>query len=136
VHLVKEHRQAAGTTIAAKRPAQVTTRSRGNRNWLGRDFNGDDFLALEWNHRNARCQRRSGSVCDERDQEDRISSTGFVAGSGAGNTAIVFDADQQPGRRVGGTICQADDRFNQVIVRQGAALFTFELDIERFTVPG
>jgi hypothetical protein len=61
---------------------------------LGRDFNDDDFLALARNDLNARGERRPGSVGDEGRQADWVGSPGFVTGSGAGNAAVIFHADE------------------------------------------
>jgi len=119
--------------VRANRASHVQTLGRADGNARHRNLDDEDCAFRKSHEFRATSQRWSRAISDERLHTLRFGHARFVARTRAGDSSIVFYADEQIPRFVSHTIGKTDDGLNEIAVIQRLALFAFELDRAGFS---
>ena len=133
LHLVEVQRRARRLAVPADDPAQVASIRRADRLTHRRYLDDENLLALHRNDVDARGDGWPRAIGNERLYPGGIGGPGFVADTCAAHAAVVFDADQQPGRPVAGPVGETDDRFDELAVRERSGFLALELHRQRLS---
>ncbi len=130
LHVVEVQWQAGGLAVAAEGTPEVLPVGRPDGGASRRDLDRDHVLVAQPNDLDARGERWSRAMRDQRLEPQRVRAVGMTRACSR-DAPVVFHAHEQPARGVPPPVGEAHDCLDEVPVGERAHLLALELHVER-----